>query len=387
MRGGSGMIATRTSDTSHPVTRAFIETAATCGKTEQRDVNAVARVGDAAGQKDINTDAQMRRVSAAHAYLAPALKRENLTLLTDAAVMRLDIERGECRGVFVSVNGETRRIAAAKEVILSAGGLMSPKLLMLSGVGPADHLRTAWHSGRGRSPRIGGNLHDHLLVRLAFSAKSPTPPQTDTGHAGITWHKSNAALPGPTSRFSAGCIRRACRGYNAEAVLRNHGRSDEAEEPRYAAARLGRSVRRLRSSIRTIFPIRPTSMPMSPEWSLVIAIGNGGASTKCGRPRSAFRAVAARRSSSTSAPTPRPIITTSAPARWAPTPARRSTRCCACAASRGFASSTPRSCRRSTCCNTHAPTLALAERAAELAAGAVTDAQRAAEVDRSLTIC
>jgi choline dehydrogenase len=197
MRGGSGMMATRASDASHPVTRAFIDSAVGCGKTEQRDVNAIAEVGEAAGQKDINTDAQMRRVSAAHGYLVPALGRTNLALLTGAPVLRLDIEHGECRGVFVQVNGETRRIAAAKEVILSAGGLLSPKLLMLSGVGPADHLRSFGIPVAMDSPRIGQNLHDHLLVRIVFSANGPTPPQTDTGHAGIAWHKSEAARPGP----------------------------------------------------------------------------------------------------------------------------------------------------------------------------------------------
>jgi choline dehydrogenase len=191
------MIATRTSDKSHPVTRAFIESAAACGKTERPDVNDIAHVGDAAGQKDINTDAQIRRVSAAQGYLAPALKRPNLTLLTHAAVIELDIARGECRGVVVALPGGVKRIAAAKEVILCAGGLMSPKLLMLSGVGPADHLRQLGVAVTVDSPRVGQNLHDHLLTRVAFSAKGSTPPATDTGHAGIAWHKSDPKRSGP----------------------------------------------------------------------------------------------------------------------------------------------------------------------------------------------
>jgi choline dehydrogenase len=196
MRGGSGMIATRTPDRSHAVTQAFIKSAVACGKADQRDVNDVARLGDVAGQNDINTDAAMRRVSAAHGYLQPALQRPNLTLLTHAVVTALDITGGECRGVLVSVGGEARRIAA-REVILSAGGIMSPKLLMLSGVGPADHLRSAGIPVVLDQPRIGSNLHDHLLTRLLFSTRTPNPPQTDTGHAGIAWHKSNASRRGP----------------------------------------------------------------------------------------------------------------------------------------------------------------------------------------------
>jgi choline dehydrogenase len=196
MRGGSGMIATRTPDRSHPVTQAFIESAVACGKAEQRDVNDVAQVGDVTGQNDVNTDTNMRRVSAAHGYLQPALARPNLTLLTHAAVTRLDIAGGECRGVFVRVAGEVRRIAAG-EVILCAGGIMSPKLLMLSGIGPADHLRGLGIPVALDQPRIGANLHDHLLTRLLFSTKSVNPPQTDTGHAGIAWHKSTSSRRGP----------------------------------------------------------------------------------------------------------------------------------------------------------------------------------------------
>jgi choline dehydrogenase len=197
MRGGSGMIATRTPDRSHPVTQAFIASAVACGKAERRDVNDVAQVGDVAGQNDINTDTAMRRVSAAHGYLYPALDRPNLTLLTHTAVTKLDITGGECGGVFASVGGKTRRIAAAKEVILSAGGIMSPKLLMLSGVGPADHLRSLDIPVALDQPRIGSNLNDHLLTRLLFSTKGVNPPQTDTGHAGITWHKSRSSRRGP----------------------------------------------------------------------------------------------------------------------------------------------------------------------------------------------
>lgn len=196
MRGGSGMIATRTPDRSHPVTQAFIRSAVACGKTEQGDVNNVADIGGIAGQNDINTDPAIRRVSAAHGYLRPALARPNLTLLTHAAVTKLDIAGGVCRGVFVHAGGETCRIAA-NEIVLTAGGIMSPKLLMLSGIGPADHLRSLGIPIVLDQPRIGANLHDHLLTRLVFSTKSANAPQTDTGHAGIAWHKSSASRPGP----------------------------------------------------------------------------------------------------------------------------------------------------------------------------------------------
>src|SRR5262249_53226261 len=161
------------------------------GKREQIDINDTASVGDAAGQQDINVDANMRRISAAHGYLIPALSRNNLTLLPNATVTKLDIAAGQCRGGFVAAGGEQRRFAAAREVIVCGGGLQSPKLLMLSGIGPADHLRQHGIAVVADSPRVGSNLHDHLLVRLVFSTKQPLPPQVDTGHAGITYQKSN----------------------------------------------------------------------------------------------------------------------------------------------------------------------------------------------------
>src|SRR5262249_51789760 len=80
------------------------------------------------------------------------------------------------------------------------GGLQSPKLLMLSGIGPADHLRQHGIEVVADQPRGGANLHDHLLVRLGFSAKQALPPQSDTGHAGINQPESNSTLPAPDSQ-------------------------------------------------------------------------------------------------------------------------------------------------------------------------------------------
>lgn len=197
IRGGNGMIATRKPAMTHPVTHAFVASAVGLGKTEHMDINNVASIGDAAGQQDINVDANMRRISAAHAYLLPALSRQNLTLLPNTTVTKLDISGGACRGVFATVDGQERRFAAGREVIVCAGGLKSPKLLMLSGVGPASHLRQHGIPVAVDSPQIGENLHDHLLVRLVFSTKDKGTPQIDTGHSGITYMRSSSALKGP----------------------------------------------------------------------------------------------------------------------------------------------------------------------------------------------
>ena len=196
-RGGSGMIATRKPALEHPVTVGFIAAAKALGKDEHLDINNVASLTNATGQQDINVDTNMRRISAAHAYLLPALTRSNLTLLPNTTVTKLAISGGECRGVEALVDGATRRFTAAKEVILCAGGLHSPKILMLSGVGPAAHLRQIGIPVAVDSPAVGSNLHDHLLIRLFFSTKDKLPPRADTGHAGITYHRTSNVSAGP----------------------------------------------------------------------------------------------------------------------------------------------------------------------------------------------
>ena len=148
------------------------------------------------GQLDQNIE-NGRRVSAAHGFLLPALSRSNLALLPSAPVLRLDIASGQCRGVVVNMQGQERRFAAAKEVILCAGALHSPKILMLSGIGPADHLRQFGISVAADQPQIGANLHDHLLTRIYFRSKDKMAPTVDTGVGGTTYVKTRASLPGP----------------------------------------------------------------------------------------------------------------------------------------------------------------------------------------------
>jgi choline dehydrogenase len=132
-----------------------------------------------------------------HGFLLPALSRSNLALLPATPVLRLDIANGQCRGVVANVQGQERRFAAATEVILCGGALHSPKILMLSGVGPADHLRQHGITVAVDAPQVGANLHDHLLTRIYFRSKDKMPPVVDTGVGGTTYLKTSASLPGP----------------------------------------------------------------------------------------------------------------------------------------------------------------------------------------------
>lgn len=85
-----------------------------------------------------------QRCSAAHAFLHPVQGRPNLTVITGAHCQKILIEGGRARGVTIRTKAGVQQITATREVILSAGAYHSPQLLMLSGIGPADHLKRRW---------------------------------------------------------------------------------------------------------------------------------------------------------------------------------------------------------------------------------------------------
>ncbi|KAA5803700.1 glucose-methanol-choline oxidoreductase [Alkalicaulis satelles] len=115
-----------------------------------------------------------KRCSAADAFLRPALKRPNLTVITGALARRIVIEEGRATGLEIEVEGEVRVIEAAREVIASGGAINSPQLLMLSGIGPGDHLREHGISVEADLPGVGANLQDHLDIMARASTRKPT---------------------------------------------------------------------------------------------------------------------------------------------------------------------------------------------------------------------
>ena len=138
------------------------------------------------GNKDFNGDAQEgagltqvyqrrgRRWSNADAYLRPALKRSNLTVETQAHVTRIELDGGRATGVrWRDERGREHSAEADREVVLSAGALVSPQLLMLSGIGPADQLREHGIEVTVEAPDVGRNLHDHPYVTVVYEATAP----------------------------------------------------------------------------------------------------------------------------------------------------------------------------------------------------------------------
>lgn len=159
--GGDGPLSV--SDLRHvnPLTRVFIEAGQQAGLGVNDDFNGAQQEGVGLYQV---TQRDGARCSAAVAYLNPAKTRPNLTIRTHAEVNRITFARGRANGVVCSIKGQGFHFEAAREVILSGGAINSPQLLMLSGIGPADELRRLGIEVLHDAPGVGANLQDHLDV-------------------------------------------------------------------------------------------------------------------------------------------------------------------------------------------------------------------------------
>jgi choline dehydrogenase-like flavoprotein len=114
-----------------------------------------------------------KRCSAAVGYLRPALKRPNLELRTGIFVSRIVIENGKATGVEIIEGGITKVLMASSEVILTAGAIGSPRLMMLSGIGPSQHLRDVGISVQHDLKGVGQNLHDHFSTDVTWVLNGP----------------------------------------------------------------------------------------------------------------------------------------------------------------------------------------------------------------------
>jgi choline dehydrogenase len=119
---------------------------------------------------EVTVDRKGRRASTARAYLKPALKRPNLTVLSGAQATRVLIEDKRAVGVEVSQDGRLSQVRARKEVVLSGGSYNSPQLLMLSGIGPAAQLDALGIPVEVDAPGVGRDLSEHPLVYMTFAA-------------------------------------------------------------------------------------------------------------------------------------------------------------------------------------------------------------------------
>jgi choline dehydrogenase len=148
----------------------FVDAAKQAGHPANDDFNGAEQTG--VGKFDF-TIRNGKRWSTSFAFLHPVLARPNLTVETGALTQRVLIERGRAVGVRYSRNGETREVRAEREVILAAGTVNSPQLLLLSGIGPAEELASHGIEIVHELPGVGKNLQDHVDCVMAWECSKP----------------------------------------------------------------------------------------------------------------------------------------------------------------------------------------------------------------------
>ena len=170
LRGTDGPMIIGTTPDPSPVITAALAAAVEVGYTLADDISSGAETGFGLSDANVHNGA---RESAADVYLRPVASRNNLTIVTDAMVRRLVITDGVCTGVEYASGLRWSVATAAREVILTAGAIGSAQLLMLSGVGPADHLSELGIEVELDLPGVGANLHDHPMSTVVYEHAAP----------------------------------------------------------------------------------------------------------------------------------------------------------------------------------------------------------------------
>ena len=168
-RGKDGPLHVSRGPRQNPLFEAFVRAGQQAGYEVTDDYNGEKQEGFGPMEQTVW---QGRRWSAANAYLRPAMKRGNVRIIRGLA-QKVVIEEGRAVGVEVRRGGRVELIRAAREVVLAASSINSPKLLMLSGIGPAAHLAEHGIEVIADRPGVGGNLQDHLELYIQMAASQP----------------------------------------------------------------------------------------------------------------------------------------------------------------------------------------------------------------------
>ena len=171
-RGGGGPLQTTRGRFEHPLYDAFLRAGESLGYEHTADYNGAQPEGFARVQYT-HTHRTLRRCSSAHAYLRPARRRPNLRVLTRAYATRVLLEGDRAVGVECLSGGERRQVRAEREVLVCAGAYQSPQLLLLSGIGPPDELRDLGIDSRHPLPGVGRNLQDHFGSFVQHECRQP----------------------------------------------------------------------------------------------------------------------------------------------------------------------------------------------------------------------
>ena len=178
--GADGPMRLRRADPRLPICDAFLEAAAAAGLPVVDDLNA--NHAEGLGWYDVNIDRGLR-ASSAHAFLEPARRRRNLTVVTGAHAARIVLSAGRATGVEAVRDGARLVFEARREVVVCAGAIKSPQLLMLSGIGPADELRRHGIDVAVDSPRVGSDFQNHPCYRPQWACSAPVTARNHVGAA------------------------------------------------------------------------------------------------------------------------------------------------------------------------------------------------------------
>ncbi|PRY39761.1 GMC family oxidoreductase [Umezawaea tangerina] len=190
LRGVGGPLRVAPAARRHPTAQAYLDAAAEAGHRRATDISGGLEEGF--GWVDLNI-VDGRRQSAADAYLRA---RDNLHVVAGAQVRRLVVDGDRATGVEYTVGGQHVRVGAA-EVVLCAGTIGTAHLLLLSGIGPADHLRDKGIDVVADLPGVGENLHDHPVSFVVHSAARPVPRGVNNNIEAIGLLRSDPALEAP----------------------------------------------------------------------------------------------------------------------------------------------------------------------------------------------
>ncbi|MFV0245964.1 MAG: GMC family oxidoreductase [Qingshengfaniella sp.] len=169
--GTQGPLVVADPETPHPICQRIVDAGLSAGLPANDDFNGARQEGVGWYQATAHGG---QRQSAAHCFLRPVLRAENLTLLASHSVARIRIENRRATGVdAITDDGRQKRLTARKEVILAAGSFHSPKLLMLSGIGPGDELQRHGIPVLHDAPEVGANYQDHVGVPVTCRLKHP----------------------------------------------------------------------------------------------------------------------------------------------------------------------------------------------------------------------
>jgi len=195
LRGTGGPMYVTPPVNPNPVGVAFVESGPAIGLPKVFDNNSASMEGTSFFNFTVKDG---KRVSVVHAYLLPALQRKNLTVVMQAETQRLVMNGTRCAGVEYVRDGRLQTARASREVVLSAGVIGSPGILLRSGIGPAAELRKLGLPVVLDLPGVGKNLQDHVLFGgVNYECKVELPAPRNNGAESTMWWKSDPALAAP----------------------------------------------------------------------------------------------------------------------------------------------------------------------------------------------